>query len=1149
MSLLARCFVLKLSCLTLTITAGLIISSTLGALGAQSPRTEIDLSGSGWKLWLDTAAQWEKDELYLPPVDIHSLPVNPPTCGWEGLYNSHDSITVSVPGTVEEYYWDTLAAGKPKFPNTLSEENRTQGDYRGVSWWWRDINIPKFAKGKKIILHFEAVRLRAEVFLNNELVGYDVIGNTPFDVDITNKARLGKNILAVRVTDPSGNFDWVDWYVHKWGEHSIPPSHGFGGIFQPVRLIITDHIYISDIFIKNRPELTKVDLDITITNSTDKAAAGSVEVAIKEPGRNGKTVYTETIPNISLPPGNVVVSRNISVPNAKLWDTEHPNLYICETKLLVDGVTKDINSDRFGFRFFAVDGVGSDAVFRLNGKRVFLQTAISWGFFPTNGLFPTEDLATKQIKTAKAFGMNMLNFHRTIGNRLILDKADELGLMYYEEPGGYRNGDGDEFSAAWAREKLMRMIKRDRNHPSLVIYNMINESMREPLPYEYKDMADAHKLDPTRIITFTTGWAKAKVEDPVKLHMLPYDDKQYIKGWFDWHHAPGPGVYCDSFYTDPNHFMLSTDDREEIVFWGEEGAIGTPPRLELINHELRKSRKNGWDGAWYKAWYQAYVDFLDKKNLRKYFPTVDYLTKSIGNLALYYHGRIIENCRIGNITDAYTINGWESELFENHSGIVDCWRNPKGDPNLIARYNRPLYVAVKIRNKISQCPAKIITDLFIVNQIGIRGKYTLKASFLDPSGKIIWEKSWPVYITGGDVFGQLLEEDVETNTESQTGYYTMKSILVDSEGNIVADGDDQAFVVDWVSSKIPEDGALLDTTGIVKEFLSTRKNVSLPDYSPKLGKLKYVVVAAEDSDPKEVIPTTAFMANNGEQGLDGEYFVGTDLKQSVKKRIDAKIDFSENDPTLDPGQPTQFSVRWTGKISPQQTGKYKFFTISDDGVRLWIDGNLMIDDWNTHPPKTEASGEIYLEAGKSYDIKLEYYQESGGRTIKLLWKTPAMTSGDEMLDDILRRVKEDGTNLLITAGTGRWAELIASRGAIKFNGIQTLGDVWVGGNIFVREHPLFKNLPVNQGMNWEYQEIIPYWIPRYGLMLEDEEVIAGTVNYNEPRLGTAVGIVKYGKGKIVFSTLDMRALNSNGGGADVVRKIMCNYIEFVGNGN
>ena len=84
-------------------------------------------------------------------------------------------------------------------------------------------------------------------------------------------------------------------------------------------------------------------------------------------------------------------------------------------------------------------------------------------------------------------------------------------------------------------------------------------------------------------------------------------------------------------------------------------------------------------------------------------------------------------------------------------------------------------------------------------------------------------------------------------------------------------------------------------------------------------------------------------------------------------------------------------------------------------------------------------------------------------------------------------------------------------------------------------------------MNWEYQDLAAYDVKRYGLLLDGEDVVAGTVNFNEPRLGTAVGVIKYGQGKIIFSTLDLKYLNSDSGGADVVKKVLCNFINYAAN--
>ena len=80
--------------------------------------------------------------------------------------------------------------------------------------------------------------------------------------------------------------------------------------------------------------------------------------------------------------------------------------------------------------------IHGDKQFFLNGKRIVLRTAISWSFWPDNGITPSDELARRQVESAKKLGLNMLNFHRTIGHSNVLDYADELGLLYFEEPGG-----------------------------------------------------------------------------------------------------------------------------------------------------------------------------------------------------------------------------------------------------------------------------------------------------------------------------------------------------------------------------------------------------------------------------------------------------------------------------------------------------------------------------------------------------------------------------------------------------------------------------------------------------------------------------------------------------------------------------------------
>ena len=124
-------------------------------------------------------------------------------------------------------------------------------------------------------------------------------------------------------------------------------------------------------------------------------------------------------------------------------------------------------------------------------------------------------------------------------------------------------------------------------------------------------------------------------------------------------------------------------------------------------------------------------------------------------------------------------------------------------------------------------------------------------------------------------------------------------------------------------------------------------------------------------------------------GLKGEYYNTRDLNGPlIASRVDGKIQFgwggNERPPKVN-GE--NFSVRWTGQVMASQTGTTSFYTISDDGVRLWVNNRGIIDNWADHGP-TENNGDIALEAGKLYDLKLEYFQGGGGGQIELGWEPP-----------------------------------------------------------------------------------------------------------------------------------------------------------------
>ncbi len=147
------------------------------------------------------------------------------------------------------------------------------------------------------------------------------------------------------------------------------------------------------------------------------------------------------------------------------------------------------------------------------------------------------------------------------------------------------------------------------------------------------------------------------------------------------------------------------------------------------------------------------------------------------------------------------------------------------------------------------------------------------------------------------------------------------------------------------------------------------------------------------SQPKGIVPTSQLYGlptGNG-TGLQGQYFTGQDLTTLTLTRTDGTVNFDwGNGSAASALAADNFSVRWTGQVQPRYSETYTFYTTSDDGVRLWINGQRVIDNWTLHGP-TENSGTITLAAGQKYDVKMEFYENTGGAVAKLAWSSPSQT--------------------------------------------------------------------------------------------------------------------------------------------------------------
>jgi beta-glucosidase len=154
---------------------------------------------------------------------------------------------------------------------------------------------------------------------------------------------------------------------------------------------------------------------------------------------------------------------------------------------------------------------------------------------------------------------------------------------------------------------------------------------------------------------------------------------------------------------------------------------------------------------------------------------------------------------------------------------------------------------------------------------------------------------------------------------------------------------------------------------------------------------------------QHIVPSAVLKTADGRDGLDAVYFKGGKLEgEPAVKRVDAVVDFDfvATPPSTEVGT-ANFSARWTGFIVPQTTGEYELGAAGDDGFRLWLNRDVVVEDWGIHGTTTKTK-KMHLEAGKRYAVKLEYFQDGGGGEARLMWVPPTVTS---VLDEAIAQAK------------------------------------------------------------------------------------------------------------------------------------------------
>jgi PA14 domain./Ricin-type beta-trefoil lectin domain. len=244
------------------------------------------------------------------------------------------------------------------------------------------------------------------------------------------------------------------------------------------------------------------------------------------------------------------------------------------------------------------------------------------------------------------------------------------------------------------------------------------------------------------------------------------------------------------------------------------------------------------------------------------------------------------------------------------------------------------------------------------------------------------------------------------------------------------------------------------------------------------GTTNTVTVRVTDNGSPALSATRSFVVIVTATGLRADYFSGTNFDTLALTRNDAQVDFSWSGSPGTGVPADQFSVRWTGQVIPRYSQTYTFSTVSDDGVRLWVNGFLVIDNWTVHLATTNT-GTIALTAGQTYPIKLEYFDGTGTAVARLRW-----TSSSQSLEVVPNsQLVCTGYNNVIANAIYRFTPKIATGKCIEAknggttDGTEAVMDNWnskawqkwqpvdVGSGYFklIPQHALTKVMEINGG--------------------------------------------------------------------------------------
>lgn len=428
-----------------------------------------------------------------------------------------------------------LTVGLPHTWNTKDIFDNVPGYRRGPAWYRKSFDIPAEWRGKRIVLRFEAAAQVATVWVNNTLVGEHKGAFTPFEFDITRLARVGgDNLVAVRVDN-------------RW-RRDVPPYdmdfNMMGGLHREVYLIATASAYIASTRVTT-PRVSEGEAVAAFEAEVRNEASTQREVEIVTQVLDSSGAPVETLTSkAAILAGAAHTFRQETRPILKprLWSPDTPNLYRVRFEIREQGAAIDDDESPLGFRWFRFD---PDKGFFLNGAPLKLRGANRHDDYPGLGwaLPPSRHVA--DLKLLKEIGANFLRPAHYTQHPVVLETCDRLGLLVWEEVPF--DGEGEQLApyagasgfAETVKQILRETIRRDRNHPSVIVWSVGNENLNGATENEWRAVAGltkelvalAKEEDPTR----PTGVAINRFDRAEHVGLMELVDVVGLNVYYGWY--------------------------------------------------------------------------------------------------------------------------------------------------------------------------------------------------------------------------------------------------------------------------------------------------------------------------------------------------------------------------------------------------------------------------------------------------------------------------------------------------------------------------------------------------------------------------------------------------------------------------------------